>query len=260
MTEEQPVDLDVAACLRAAYGVTPPPMVVDRLRLAFEHATREGYVDDTDYLTYGGLGFEIAGLAQRPVWPDCDAFSYPCTPPELFVFGSAGVDGIHYGFVVHDPETPTPYPVAVMNPMEADAGVRGLGASSMLADAGGTYAFDPAWPKLSPAVPEGWRHEPTRDGIGVLAPAEAFGDAPSLDVGYYAELGPVERAATVALMKGHPATSLQLLREFFAHNHHGDAVAARATLRLMAQAYRSLDRPLLADVALRHAEQHWPKR
>lgn len=259
MTEEQPVDLDVAACLTAAYGVSPPSSLVDRLRAAFEYATSEGFVDDTGYLTYEGLGFEIAGLAQCPVWPDCDPFSYPCTPPELFVFGSAGVDGIHYGFVVHAPELPVVHPLAVMNPMDADAGVRGLGGSSMLADGGGSMAFDPAWPRVSPAVPDGWRFEPTRDGIGVLAPAACFGDAPSLDLGYYAELAPVERAATVALMKGHPATSLLLLREFFAHNHHGDAVAARATLRLMAQAYRSLDRPLLAEAALNHADRHWPK-
>lgn len=259
MNDEQPVDLDVAACLRDAYGVTPPPSVLERLGAAFEYATREGFVNDTDYLAHDGLGFDIAGLAQRPVWPDSQPHGYPCTPPELFVFGAAGVDGIHYGFVVHVPEMFTPYPLAVLNPMDTTTGIRAPGASSLFADGDGLVAFDPGWPSIVPSVPDGWRYAPTLDGVGVLAPQGMFGETPSLDVGYYAELAPVERAATVALMKGHPATSLQILRDFFAHNHAGDAVAARAVLRLMAQAYRSLDRPLLADVALRHADRHWPK-
>jgi len=263
MSDEQPVDLDVAACLAQAYGVEPPPGVVELAKAAFEHATREGFVNDTDYLSFGGLGFDLTGLAQRPVWPDCEPYGYPCTPPELFVFGSPGVDGIHYGFLVHAPEL-SPYPLAALNPMNTEEGVRALGATAEERAAllgprrSQGPVFDPAWPSIEPAVPEGWRHQPTRDGVGVLAPERSFGDPPSVEVGHYAALAPVERAATVAIMQGFPATSLWLLREFFANNHHGDTVSTRAALRLMAQAYRALGRPLLAEIALGHARRHWP--
>ena len=264
MSDEQPVDLDVAACLAEAYGVEPPRLLVEAAEAAFEHATREGFVNETDYLCFEGMGFDLAGLAQRPVWPDCEPYSYPCTPPELFVFGSPGVDGIHYGFIVHAPER-SPYPLAALNPMQTDAGVRALGATNDEATArlgpgrSEAPAFDPAWPAVTPLVPDRWRHVATSDGIGVLAPEHAFGDPPSVDLGFYSALAPVERAATLSLMRGHPATSLWMLREFFAKNHAGDAVSARAVLRLMAQAYRALDRPLLAEIALAHAQRHWPK-
>lgn len=264
MSDEQPVDLDVAACLAEAYGVEPPRVFVELAEAAFEHATREGFVNDTDYLGFEGAGFDLAGLAQRPVWEDCEPYSYACTPPELFVFGSPGVDGIHYGFIVHAPELP-PYPLAALNPMDSEGGLRALGATpdetAALLGGGRSEApvFDPAWPLVEPIVPEGWRHLPSSDGVGVLAPEHAFGDAPSVDVAHYSPLAPVERAATVALMRGHPATSLWILREFLANNHNGDAVSARAALRLMAQAYRALDRPLLAEIALGHALRHWPK-
>lgn len=264
MSDEQPIELDVAACLAEAYGVDPPRLLVGLAEAAFEHATREGFVNDTDYLSFKGLGFDLAGLAQRPVWADCEPHSYSCTPPELFVFGSPGVDGIHYGFIVHAPEL-SPYPLAALNPTDTAAGVRALGATdhetAALRRPGHSEApvFDPAWPVVEPSVPDGWRHVPTSDGIGVLAPEHAFGDEPSVDVGYYSALAPVERAATIALMQGHAATSLWLLREFLANNHDGDAVSARAVLRLMAQAYRALDRPLLAEIALGHGQRHWPK-
>ena len=264
MWGEQSIDLYVGACSKAAYGVEPPQVVVDFAQTAFAHATREGFVNETAYLSFGGAGFDIAGPAQRPVWPDCEPYSYACTPPELFVFGSPGVDGIHYGFVVHAPELPS-FPLAALNPLMSDVGVRALGKTpeqgvALLNPAHrDASSFDPQWPALGLELPDGWRHEQTLDGIGVLAPETAFGDAQSIDVGHYAALAPVERAATLSLMKGHPATSLLVLREFFANNHHGDAVSARAVLRLMAQAYRALDRPLLADNALRHAQLHWPK-
>ena len=264
MSDEPPIDLDVAACLAEAYGVVPPRQVVALAEAAFEHATREGFVNDTDYLSFAGVGFDLAGLAQRPAWPECEAHSYPCTPPELFVFGSPGVDGVHYGFVVHTPEV-SPYPLGALNPMDSAGGVRALGATpdeltALMGPTGsGASVFDPGWPVIAPKVPAGWRHVPTSDGIGVLAPHEAFGERPEIDLGHYAVLAPVERAATRALMQGHAATSLWVLREFFANNHSGDAVSARASLRLMAQAYRALDRPLLAEVALGHAQRHWPK-
>lgn len=263
MSDEQPVDLDVAACLREGYGVEPPRVLVELAQAAFEHATREGFVNDTDYLGFEGARFDWAGLAQRPVWADCEPDSYPCTPPEMFVFGSPGVDGIQYGFVVHAPELP-PYPLAALNPMDTEAGLRALGATAeetaALIGPGRSEApvFDRAWPTVAPVVPDGWRYVPTRDGVGVLAPETAFGEAPSVDVAYYSALAPVERAATVALMQGQAATSLWILREFFANNRAGDAVSARAALRLMAQAYRALNRPLLATIALSHAQRHWP--
>lgn len=264
MSDEQPVDLDVAACLAEAYGVEPPGVLLELAGAAFEHATREGFVNDTDYLGFEGAGFDLSGLAQRPVWVDCEPYSYACTPPELFVFGSPGVDGIHYGFIVHAPEL-TPYPLAALNPMNSEGGVRALGATAeetaaLLGPRGSDASvFDPRWPTVAPDVPDGWRHVPTSDGVGVLAPQERFGDRPAVDVTYYSPLAPVERAATVALMQGHPATSLWILREFFANNHQGDAVSTRAVLRLMAQAYRALGRPLLAENALGHALRHWPK-
>jgi hypothetical protein len=208
--------------------------------------------------------FDLAGYARRPVWPDAGRHSYPCTPPELFAVGAAGVDGIHDGFVVHAPELPAnDYPLAVLNPMSASDGIRALGAtareglSRLVASAledprreaaardiasrlgltparGPSFGvYSPALPALEPVVPAGWRHETSTDGVGVLAPVEAF--------------RPVAGRAA-------PATALLRARQALAHHDGSKATAVRA----MIDAYRQLGRGLLAEILADHADQHWP--
>ena len=255
MHDEHPVDFDVAVCLADAYGVEPPRFVLEVAQSAFAHATRDGFVNDTDYLSFEGARFDLAGLALRPVWPHCEPHSYPSTPPELFVFGAPGVDGIHYGFIVHVPGR-APYPLAAFNPMTPECGVRALGAALPSQRLASTPVFDPNWPAIEPVVPPGWRYRPSSDGVGVLAPAEAFGALPSVDVNCLNTVSQVEDAATLALQQGYPATGLWILREFIANC---DAASAGTALRLMAQTYRALARPLLADAALAHAQRYWPQ-
>src|SRR5262249_38255821 len=49
---------------------------------------------------------------------------YDLAPPELFPFAATGVDGGHFGYVVHAPElTATDHPVGRFEPSDPDGGV-----------------------------------------------------------------------------------------------------------------------------------------
>ncbi|HEX6684380.1 MAG TPA: hypothetical protein VF062_16375 [Candidatus Limnocylindrales bacterium] len=96
-------------------------------------------------------------------------------------------------------------------------------------------------------VPEGWRHEPGYDGIGVLAPANAFADREPVVADVYLRnepLEPVLTDAARALDAGHPATTLLGLKDTFVNS----PTCYFAGLKpLWAQAYRDLGRPQLAE-------------
>jgi hypothetical protein len=96
-------------------------------------------------------------------------------------------------------------------------------------------------------VPEGWRHTSGADGIGVLAPSDAFADRDPVagDVDLPPEsLGRVLGEAARALDAGHPASALLGLKDAFFHS----PVCYFADLKpLWSRAYRDLGRPRFAE-------------
>ncbi|WP_203899659.1 hypothetical protein [Virgisporangium aliadipatigenens] len=92
--------------------------------------------------------------------------------------------------------------------------------------------------RIRPTAPPGWRYEPTRDGIGVLAPESAFDPAsaddeclPTIDM-------KIDRASAL-LAAGHPASALHLLRN--------DELNDYLDEELTRQAYLALGRTMHAD-------------
>jgi hypothetical protein len=96
-------------------------------------------------------------------------------------------------------------------------------------------------------VPDGWRHEPGFDGIGVLAPAHAFADRDPVvaDALYLEEtLQPALADAARSLDAGHPATALLGLKDSFFDT---PSYALAPAKPLWARAYRDLGRTELAE-------------
>jgi hypothetical protein len=131
----------------------------------------------------------------------------PQTPPELFPIANMGVDGVHYGYVIHAPELPrSDYPMGEYCPIDS-GGVFLLGENTATAlenmlswqldyniskekdvlrlsrllhlkpapqKANRRYGPDGNGLPIRPEIPEGWQYVPSTDGIGVLAPSSAF--------------------------------------------------------------------------------------
>ncbi|NBE99357.1 hypothetical protein FE391_32955 [Nonomuraea sp. KC401] len=92
-------------------------------------------------------------------------------------------------------------------------------------------------------VPEGWRHEPGADGIGVLAPADAYADRRPVAADRPL-LEPELIAAAGRLDAGYPATALLGLKDTFVN---GPSCYFADLKPLWARAYRDLGRPEYAD-------------
>jgi hypothetical protein len=209
---------------------------------------------------------------------------YATSPPELLLFGSPGEDGVHYGFVVHAPElNPPDVPLGEFTPMDTANGVTKLGddtrsgmayllsrrlhwlaqdyepddrsrlrrerqLATIAADLGiapSAADGDRAPVTIAPTVPAGWRYEAASDGVGVLAPAEAFSpdrrDLACLPDGS----DTIEQDATRMLDAGRPASALLRIREGFWLDKYEEGLFA--TIKpVWARAYRDLGRPLLA--------------
>jgi hypothetical protein len=204
--------------------------------------------------------------------------SYPSTPPEMVAFGSTGCDGDHYGLLVHAPELELEdYPLGNFCPMDSEGFcARGPGVAKaigsllyMCAQGGpnegvldifqahmgakiGPTTDDPLsnWPESGwhggrPwRVPDGWRFVPTRDGIGVLAPAVMFGgedpepalpwQSSTVDWKVHGEAG------KRALEGGYFGSALLHLRE--AYPLHWFTSSTRWVMEAMVEAYRGLGR------------------
>ncbi|MBT2233442.1 hypothetical protein [Nonomuraea sp. NEAU-A123] len=87
-------------------------------------------------------------------------------------------------------------------------------------------------------VPEGWRHEPGADGIGVLAPADAYADREPVAADR-PPLGPELIAAECWLDAGYPATALLALKDTFVN---GPSCYFADLKPLWERAYRDLGR------------------
>jgi hypothetical protein len=223
------------------------------------------------------LGWDLAGE---------DLLRYPGTPPELFPIAGTRADGEHYGYVIYAPELAlSDYAIACYEPMHGD-GVYLLGTSTFEAVETLLSADPPVshpwWPEVSarlaeltivpdpakayrnfdgdvsgklvlPTVPEGWRHVPSSDGVGMLAPATKFNPA----CFHSMEDDPpnvvsILEASTRHAADGFPATALWFLRECYWHTASVYAFDDTVALcRAMSDLYRSLGRPSLASVVER---------
>ena len=225
--------------------------------------------------------------------PAGDDMRYDGTPPELFPIAGTGVDGGHFGYVIHAPELPaSDHPIGRFEPMDSDgvrlvgmttfeaaetvlsfemqcdqefgllrspfssawwpevaARLRSLSIEPDLAKAGCHYENGDGRP-VTPAVPEGWRHLASADGIGVLAPAPLFHPAPLPAVERRPDVSAVLGAALRYAADRFPATALWLLREcYWRVWPDPDSIAL---CRAMIDAYHALGRPSLAAVVNRH--------
>lgn len=212
-----------------------------------------------------------------PLYLAGDSARYSTTPPELFPISRTRVDGEHWGYVVHAPELhEDDFPLATYCPMDSD-GVLPLGMNTrdawvrLLADSSGELPRDfvervtdelkltapsEALPeKLVPFCPRGWRYLPTQDGVGVLAPSEAFDN----DL-HPPALGTSDSLlATVvhALESRRPATALALIKEAWWQS--GDPEEFLLLFHdVWIASYEALDRKVLADV-IRRAKQRADK-
>jgi hypothetical protein len=209
---------------------------------------------------------------------------YDHTPPELFPVGYLGVDGVHYGCVIHAPENAkSDYPFAQFSPVDEEGliwvgrnaaeGLESLvsmrldlleaeeltpeeteDAREKLAELQQILKIEPSSAKAGrvfdpePEVPAGWRYLGTDDQVGVLAPESAFSptDPHRFDPAWPAAI--FADRANKALDKEHPATALFYAREgwwlLWSKDDRG-----KADLRdVFADAYRALGRGKLADI------------
>jgi hypothetical protein len=86
---------------------------------------------------------------------------YQQTPPELFPIAGTGVDGGHFGYLIHAPElAPCDYPIARFEPMDRN-GAHLLGASTFEAVetqiSNMHYAQEDDWNRLRPHLSGGRR-------------------------------------------------------------------------------------------------------
>lgn len=219
---------------------------------------------------------------------------YSMTPPELFPFASLGDDGVHYGCVVHAPELDeNDPPIGIFDPTGLVEGVKLLGHNfehaleRLLSEA--LAADDPesidaiasllnVHPSLDkrnssymaydevilPKIPPGWHFEPSSDGIGVLAPRDAFiENSPtckswSFDIVEgkgYPILQDVDAALQFVeelLSINTPGSALFVLRELYWLDR-GDRVFLQSK-DLWKDAYFQLQRPLLSNVVEEEAK------
>jgi hypothetical protein len=207
---------------------------------------------------------------------------YQQTPPEVFPIASLGVDGVHYGYLLHAPEQEAlDYPVVQVAPMER-GGVALVGHATqealenLIADViaeekdewqqqelerlslmlglrptmpnvtGRRGNADKAWP-VEPNVPTGWRYLRSSDGVGVLAPENTFAPVLPDSTGEFLGSDWFLRKADHAISQDFPATALYYLREGYWHNCTDQGAARQFSYRL-STAYTELNRPLLAEI------------
>lgn len=253
------------------------------------------YADDSLFpgFYWGGstrkfFGFESYGSGR-----------YPKVPPEFFPFASLGADGIYYGYVVHAPElSRINPPIGIFDPIpDQDQGVTLLGndfedaLDKLLSEALGFYSTDeeleiihaiaallnlqphpdkqnPHYMEyrnpILPAIPSGWHYEPSSDGIGVLAPRDAFiENSPtceswSFDIVQgkgYPVLQDIDAALQFVeelLSSNTPGSALFVLRELYWRD--GDDRIFLQSKDLWKDAYFQLQRPLLSNVVEEEAK------
>ncbi len=215
---------------------------------------------------------------------------YMLTPPELFPFARPGIDGIHIGYIIHDPNLGPDFSVGYYAPMDFD-GVRMVGSNTVdafdvlfsrclqcpindtsatrISKAAAVLGISPSatkalpvsdWgfgppadglPPVATPVPKGWRHVMIEDQLGVLAPAKMFSPEQS-DEQSAGDVDDWRKRVGQLLDKGYPASALVVLRNVV----WGEVEWPAGLTDLMRRAYLDLGRPLLASVAERQGRIH----
>lgn len=180
----------------------------------------------------------------------CQELGYLTTPFELSPVSWSGGDGLHYSWVIHAPELDlSDFPMVSYAPSE-DAAVwlgdhTAQGLAHLMVGQRKTrlkhrredpleslewerlaglvgHRPDPDDPRITagarsrrpciPPVPNGYRFEPACDGVGVLAPADSFGD---LDVSALShDEDRLDREARAHASAGMHGTALLLLKQW----------------------------------------------
>lgn len=260
--------------LSRAFGFRIPEAFVSVIRALYEQSDGDGEKYNVCFAE--ATGFCLAGKDAR----------YPQTPPELYPVGTMGVDGVHFGYVIHAPELEAhDYPMGDICPMEFD-GVMFVGGdtreafenlmsfelslkpresgciwlvSSVLGvhpkaeKAKRRYGSDGRGLRIEPVIPQGWKYIPSSDGVGVLAPENAFSPSEIRTLDSSESVDVYLREARRALEGGFPATALYYLREGYWESWTDEGVVTAISVPLI-EAYCALGRPSLAQMTKRRAE------
>jgi hypothetical protein len=262
-----PENLTDCESLSRTFGFAVPNALISYLRALSRCAGGDSQMTEVLFELLTGLMLD--GTEAR----------YQQTPPEFFPFASLGVDGMHYGYVIHDPQSfLEDYPVGEICPMDRggvclvgrgtkDAlenlateviceGVRDpekvlhlcrkLGLEPDEEKAEFRYGADGDGLPIIPDVPSGWIHVASADGIGVLAPSEQF-DPKMARTTSTRSADELLSAAEQAFLEDFPASALYYLREGYWYNWTNNSWALRFS-GLLQTVYTALDRPRLAEV------------
>jgi hypothetical protein len=132
---------------------------------------------------------------------------------------------------------------------EVAAGLRCLGIEPELAKAGRNYENGNGKAVTSILIPDGWRHVPSTDGVGVLAPTALFHSAPLPAAERRPDVSAILDAASRHAADYFPATALWLLRQGYFLSY-----GATELYPAMIDAY--LGRSSLAAVVSRRMGRH----
>jgi len=249
--------------LRRVYGFAVPKAFLKLLELVNDP---DGSVNGRD----GSLFQMVTGLLLAD-----QSDAHPGTPPELFLIGRTGMDGVTCGCVLHDDRLAGDPPLAMFDPGQLRGDYLGLDTRRSLGALMGIQlaqrdpgddshdplqviaqmGFDPDElpPEqplgLRPRTPPGWKLAMTADGLGVMAetkhfaPGQPFDDDPesfeSLDVADYLA------RARAAIADGYAATALWHLRNgytFWAAKRMPEELTAA-----MVEVYKLLGRTRLVE-------------
>jgi hypothetical protein len=229
-----------------------------------------------DVVRRAGVEADIEGIIGMALIASCDWRIR--TPPEMFIFGWGGCDGVHYGHVNRAPEIAADdLPFAecvpagkaigfvgatahdtwsilvteaiengedVVDLLPGDDELAGLEAARLVARELRLDENDGYGQPVPVVVPPGYRHVPTLDGIGVLAPVDSF-HGPAEDEFVVPGERDVDHAAVLTAarrhLQSHPASALVHYKNYFCSFPENVA-----PLEEMAACYERLGRAQLA--------------
>jgi hypothetical protein len=240
-----------------ALGFGVPAPFIDLVEWIYDQA-------DGDPYRCAEVFVERVGL-----WIADESYRYDSTPCELFPFGKTGVDGGHFGYLVHAPELRgDDYPICYHCPMDSDGVIiegagtyDGLLSIILFWSKSELYPDGSGWvaaletvrnrPEESLSVqeavyiPSGWQFRASSDGVGVLAPSSLFDPNGVATFDPYGPIEPYVDAAANAIRHGYLATALYHLREGYWFNWVNRPVPL---CELLCDVYEKLDRECLAKV------------
>ncbi len=262
--------LDCDALSRRFGFDLPRPLV--KLFELLQHP--DGTIDGSE----GSLFHRVTGLILMDASDACRR-----VPPEFFVIGRTGMDGVLCGYVIHDAKLIGDMPLALFDPAASRADYLALDTRRSLGVLMGMqyaqYVHDPAQrdvvkeiigsmhfdpdelpvePPLDvrPRIPPGWRLAMTADGLGVVAESRFFAPGQEYDEEIEAfewhDLDTTLENAAHALRSGYAASALWHLRNAYAFlDADGDALPL---IEPFTTAYHAMNRSYSID----HLQRWYP--